>query len=127
PTPAPVPTAQLAQYVADLANDDFQTREAAVKGLEKVGGEAGPPLREVAQKSTSAEARKLATELLGKIDAPATRAEDLRVLRLVEALENMGTAEARAQLEKWAAGPTGHRLTLEAASALSRLKASGEK
>jgi WD40 repeat protein len=126
PAPAPVPAEKLARHVADLESDDFQTREAAVKALGAAGGEAGAVLREVAQKSTSAEARKLAGELLGKIDAPATKTDDLRVLRAVEAMENLGTPAARGQLEKWAAGPAGHRLTLEAVAALARLKAGGK-
>lgn len=127
PAPAAVPAAKIAEHIADLASDDFPTREAAVKALEKLGGEVGPPLRDVVQKSPSAEARKLAAELIGKIDAPATRPDDLRVLRVVEAMENLGTPEARARLEKWAAGPAGHRLTIEAAAALDRLKTASGK
>ena len=127
PAPAAVPAASLAQHVADLGSDDFPTREAAVKALEKAGGEASARLKEAVEKSASAEVRKLAAELLGKIDAPAARPDDLKVLRAVEAMENLGTPEARAQLEKWAAGPAGHRVTLEAATALARLKATGGK
>ncbi len=127
PAPAAVPAAALAQHVADLGSDDFPTREAAVKALEKVGGEASARLKEAVEKSPGAEVRKLAAELLGKIDAPAARPDDLKVLRAVEAMENLGTPEARAQLEKWAAGPDGHRVTLEAATALARLKATGGK
>ena len=127
PAPAAVPAAALAQHVADLGSDDFPTREAAVKALEKVGGEASALLKEAVEKSASAEVRKRAAELLGKIDAPASRPDELKVLRAVEAMENLGTPEARAQLEKWAAGPAGHRVTLEAATALARLKATGGK
>ncbi len=125
PAPAAVPAAALAQHVADLGSDDFPTREAAVKALEKVGGEASALLKQAVEKSPGAEVRKLAAELLGKIDAPAARPDDLKVLRAVEAMENLGTPEARAQLEKWAAGPAGHRVTLEAATALARVKATG--
>lgn len=127
PAPTATPAPKLAQLVADLASDDFTTREAAVKGLEKVGGEAGALLKEVMQKSESAEARKLAGELLGKIEAPAARADDLRILRIVEVMENLRTPEARMQLEKWAAGPAGHRLTVEATGALERLKSTEGK
>ena len=127
PVPVPAPPAKLAQYVEDLGSEEFATREAALKALEKLGGEAGPVLRQALEKSPSAQVRAAATELLGKIDAPVSRAEDFRILRAVEALENLRSTESREQLKKWAAGPPGHRLTVEAAAALARLKALGWK
>ncbi len=127
PTPTATPAEKLKQFVADLDSEDFPTREAAAKALEKVGGEASALLKDAVQKSPSAEVRKLAAELLGKIDAPATRAEDMRLFRVVEAVENLRTPEACALLEKWATGPAGHRLTIEAAAALARLKTTGGK
>ncbi len=127
PAPTPVPAATLVQHVTDLGSDEFQTREAAMKALEKVGGEASALLKEAVEKSPSPEVRKSATELLGKIDAPVARPDDLKVLRAVEAMENLGTPEARALLEKWAAGPAGHRITVEATTALARVKVSGGK
>lgn len=127
PAPAATPAAKLKQFVEDLSNDDYSTREAAVKELEKLGGEASPLLQEVMRSSQNAEARKLAGELLSKLEAPAIRADDLKILRIVEAMEYLNTSEARSQLEKWAAGPVGHRLTVEAAAAMERLKANGGK
>lgn len=120
--PAPTPEAKLKRWVADLDSEDFQAREAAAAALAPVAGEAAPLLREAAAKSTSAEVRKLATELLGRLDTPPTKADDLRGLRAVEVLEGLGTPESRAVLEKWAGGPAGHRLVTEAAAALTRLK-----
>jgi WD40 repeat protein len=117
-----VPAAKLAQLVADLESEDYPTRDAAMRELEKAGGEASALLKHAVTKSPSAEVRKLAAELLGKIDSPAVRPEDLKVLRAVEALEHIGTPAARTQLEKWAAGPAGHRLTAEAAAAIARSK-----
>jgi len=125
--PAPVPAAKLARYVADLESDEFSTREAAVNALAEIGGEAGPLLKQAAETSPSAEVRKLAAELLARIDAPAVRSGDLQVLRAVEVMEHLGTSQAREQLEKWAAGPAGRRTTVEAAAALVRLKPVGGK
>lgn len=125
PIPSGTPAAKLAQYVEDLGSEEFATREAALKALEKIGGEASTALKHAAEKSSSAEVRKAAAELLGKFDAPVVRAEDLRILRTVEAMENLRSPEGRTQLEKWAAGPAGHRLTGESAAALTRLKALG--
>jgi WD40 repeat protein len=127
PVPVATPSAKVNQLVDDLGSDEFQTREAARAALEKIGGEAFAALKQAAEKSGSAEIRKTATELLGKLDAPTTRAEDLRIVRAVEAMENLRSPEGRAQLEKWSAGPAGHRLTVEAAAALARVKALGGK
>lgn len=127
PVPAPTPAATVARHIDDLASEDFKTREGAKAALAALTGEAGPALKVAAEKSASAEVRKTASELLNKIDAPATKPDDLRILRAVEAMENLRTADGRAQLDKWAAGPPGHRLTVEATAALARLKATGEK
>ena len=122
PVPKPVPADRVARLVADLDSDDFLTRTAAAKDLEAVGGEAGAALRAAAEKSPSAEVRRSAGELAAKADAPATRPDDLRVLRAVEVLEHVGTPAARDVLKAWAGGPAGHRLTVEAAAAVGRMK-----
>ncbi len=127
PVPAATPPAKLAELVDDLGSEEFATREAAVKALEKLGGEASAVLKQAVEKSPSSEVRKAAAELLSRIDAPAVRADDLRILRAVEAMENLRAGAGRSQLEKWAAGPAGHRLTVEAAAALARIKALGGK
>lgn len=127
PAPTATPAATVTKHIEDLGSDEFATREAAKKALEAIGGEAGPALKRAMEKSPSSEVRKTAAELLGKIDAPASRPDDLRILRAVEAMENLRSADGRAQLEKWALGPPGHRLTIEAADAVARLKATGGK
>jgi hypothetical protein len=119
--PAATPPERQAELVADLDSEDFATREAAAKALEALGGEAAAVLRP-AEKSSSAEVRKAASALLAKIDAPPSRPEDLRIVRAVEVLERIGSPVARQVLGRWAAGPTGHRLTTEAAAALERLR-----
>jgi hypothetical protein len=123
----PTPATKISQLIADLDSEDFPTREAAVKALEQVGGEAGPFLREAAKESPSPEVRRLANELLARIAAPASRPDDLKILRVVEVLEQLRTPEACGILEKWAAGPPGHRTTVEAAAALARLKSKDER
>jgi WD40 repeat protein len=126
PAPAPTPAATIAKHIDGLAADEFPDREAARKALEGLGGEAAAALRQAAEKSASPQVRKTAAELLDKLEAPATRADELRLLRAVEAMEHLGTPAARAVLDKWAAGPPGHRLTTEATAALARLKAAGK-
>jgi WD40 repeat protein len=126
PVPTATPPAKIAGLITDLGSDDYQTRRAAVAGLIAIGEEAADPLRRAAEKSPSPEVRKLADEVLVKLDGPPTRPEDLRVVRAVEVLENLARdhpekPEAREVLRKWAAGPPGHRQTTEAAVALARL------
>lgn len=122
PVPTATPAAKMKQFISDLENDDYFVREAAVKELVKLGCEASPLLKDIVRTSESAEARKLANEAIAKIEALPTRPDDLKLVRVVEALENIGTPEARAQLEKWAAGPAGLRLTVESTAAIARMK-----
>lgn len=119
--PAAAPPGRIAGLVADLGSPDFQTRRAAVTELAAIGGEAIAAVRQQIEKSMDPEVRKLAAEVLVKIDGPPTRSDDLRILRAVEVLEGLATADARALLGRWATGPPGNRLTVEAAAAVKRL------
>jgi WD40 repeat protein len=124
--PRETPAAKIAGLVADLGSEDFPVRQAAVKDLEAIGGEAMAALREAAEKSPSPEVRKLANEVIGRFENAAPKSEDLRLLRIVEVLEGIGSPEARSLLSKWAGGPRGHRMTSEAAAALERLNERGK-
>jgi dipeptidyl aminopeptidase/acylaminoacyl peptidase len=123
--PAAIPAGRITKLIADLDDDDYPVRQAAVKELEMIGGEAVQALREVAEKSTNAEARKLSTEILNRVELTLPKPDELRVLRAIEMLESLATPEARALLTKWSSGPAGHRMTSEASHALTRLKAKG--
>jgi WD40 repeat protein len=125
--PAAVPPEKIAKLIAELGSDDFPIRQAAVKDLETMGGPALASLRECATQSSSPEARKLASEVIGRLkpvspESVSPKGEDLRIMRAVEILENIGGRDARALLARWAAGPQGYRLTNEAATAVARLK-----
>jgi WD40 repeat protein len=122
PVPPPTPPERIAKLVAELDSDDFPTRATAAKELEAVGGEAAAALRAAAEASASAEVRKAAAELAAKVAAPGSKPDELRAVRAVEVAEHLGTPAARELLKKWAAGPAGHRLTVEAAAAVARLK-----
>jgi hypothetical protein len=120
--PVAVPPEKIAKLIAELDSEDFTDRQAAVKELEAIGGEAIDALGNVLVKSSNPETRKLAGEVIGHYEAATLKGEDLRLVRMVELLENMGTTDARDLLVAWAAGPKGHRLTKEATAALSRMK-----
>ena len=60
-------------------------------------------------------------KLLEKLRKPASRADDLRVVRAIEVLEQIGTEKARRLLEDLAGGAPGAKLTDGAKTALKRL------
>jgi WD40 repeat protein len=124
--PVAVLPEKIVKLIEDLGSEDFADRQAAVKDLEAVGGEAIDALRNIAFKSSNPETRKLADEIIKHYEAAAHKGDDLRLIRLVELLENTGTPEARSLLAKWAGGPKGHRMTKEAAVALERIKTLGK-
>jgi hypothetical protein len=61
-------------------------------------------------------------KLVERLDDPGTIPPCLRELRAVEALERIGSAEARHLLEAVASGPPDALLTREARMALERLR-----
>lgn len=120
--PTGTPAEKITKLIADLGSEDYRDRHAATKDLEAIGAEAFESLNNVAEKSTNPEVRKLAGEIIKRLEASALKGDELRSFRAVELLENIGTPDARALLVKWAAGPKGHRMTNEAFTALTRMK-----
>jgi hypothetical protein len=112
---------RLRQLLADLDSERFVVREAARKGLEKLGELAAPALRETLKQKPSLELRQQIKSLLEKLRGPVTRLEMLQVLRAVAVLEDIGTAEARKLLTRLAQGAAEARLTQEAKASLRRL------
>jgi RNA polymerase sigma factor (sigma-70 family) len=111
---------RVARLVADLQSATFKTRERAFRELEKLGDVAEQPLMKVLAAPPSVEAARRAEVLLGKLDA-RNNPERLRALRAVEALEHIGTPEARQVLQALAGGAAEARLTREARESLGRL------
>jgi hypothetical protein len=60
--------------------------------------------------------------LIHEIDRTATTRERVRLLRAIELLERIGTAEAKAMLAVIAAEPAGLRTTIDAKESLARLR-----
>jgi WD40 repeat protein len=122
--PAPAEAAdpkQLRALVADLDHAVFAERERAAAELARYGAAAEPVLREAARSHTSAEVRKRAAALLDRIAAGKLTLDELRAVRVVEAVEWMGTPDSVKLLEAWAGGAAGARLTEEAKAALARI------
>jgi WD40 repeat protein len=110
------------QWITDLDSETFAKRDAAMKELAKLAELAEPALRAALDKDPSPEARRRLEQLLAKPYGPVTKGEPLRVSRAIEALERIGTTEARELLTKLAAGAAGAWQTREAKAALQRLE-----
>jgi RNA polymerase sigma factor (sigma-70 family) len=112
---------RLRELIAQLDDDDFARREKATEELAKLGGAAGPALRQALDKSPSAEVRQRLERLLGKLAKLGDDPERLRTLRAVEALELMNTPQSRRALQQLAAGAPEALVTQEAAASCRRL------
>jgi WD40 repeat protein len=119
--PVAVPEAkQVRHWIADLDSDDFEIRQAAQQELSRLAERIEPALQEALKGKVPVETRRrLETLLKSKHGIPPP--EELRVMRAVQALELMGTANAQVLLRALAGGAAGARLTREAQAAMERL------
>jgi hypothetical protein len=103
--------------LAALDGNDFAAREKAVEELEGLGFAAEPALRRTLLGKPSPEARRRVEWILEKLGG----APMLRAVRGIEALEHIGTPEARQVLQALSQGAPEARLTREAKASLQRL------
>ncbi len=109
----------IAGWVKDLSSEQFADRERATAELEKRGESIASLLREALGAATDAEARQRLTTILGRIERPSPAA--LRLRRAMDALEHLGTPEAKTHLEALSRGTPGGSRTIQAKEALSRI------
>src|SRR5262249_53227252 len=115
---------QIRELIANLDDKRFAVREAASRELKKLGPAAAPALREVLEKTSSAEVRTRVTALLAQLtgESPlAASAEELQTVRGIQVLEYIGTSKAREVLGALTRGTPGARTTEDAQAALRRL------
>jgi hypothetical protein len=112
---------RLARLLADLDADEFAAREAASRELAQLGEGAETAIREALKGKPSAETKRRLDDLLEKLEHRALTPDELRGVRAVEALEHIGTPEARKLLEALADGAADARLTRDAKATLKRL------
>jgi WD40 repeat protein/predicted DNA-binding protein (UPF0251 family) len=119
----PVPTADAAKvdrWITDLGADRFAVREQAAAELAKLADQIRARLRKALEAELTAEARERVTKLLAAADGDEP--EYRRARRACEALEAIGTADARRLAAELANGAPGARLTEEARGTAARLK-----
>ena len=112
----------LADRIADLASEDFKTRESATSELRRVAGPAEDDLRRAADAVASPESRRRLAEVLAAARPTVPPADVVRAVRAVGVLERIGSEEERAVLKALASGATGAELTREAGAAVGRLR-----
>jgi WD40 repeat protein len=117
----PVDAAKLRQLVADLEGKRFAVRQRATNELEKLGELAVPALKQALAAEPPLETRKRVEQLLEKLTGPVLSNDQLRLVRALEVLEEIGSAEARRVLERLSKGAPGALPTREAQAALERL------
>src|SRR5262249_3743944 len=121
PVVAVAPAPRIARLIADLDDERFETREKATQELARLGSQAGPALRKVRDNPPSLEVRRRAERLLVKLGRPAPSPQELRLVRAVQTLEEIGKPAAEQVLKTLAKGHPEARLTQEAKAALDRL------
>jgi WD40 repeat protein len=119
--------ATIARWINDLDSSEFRVREKASRELERAGVSAVDALRKARKGDVSLEQKRRIDQLLAALDGPIPGPEQLRAIRAVAALEQIGNPEARKVLGELAAGGAGARLTREARAALERLKRADPK
>jgi WD40 repeat protein len=118
----PVPDQdKIRQLIDDLDSETFAVRENAHKTLEELGAVALPVLREALEKNPSAERRRHVEKLLQRQPDLLISPKELRQLRALHALEQIGSPATQQLLQHLAEGAPAARLTREAKAALNRL------
>jgi WD40 repeat protein len=114
---------RIAQLIEDLDSEHFKTRDGAMKELEALGEVASLAMEKALDGAVTLEKKQRLERLVKQLEEANWSPDKRRALRAVEALEAIGTDEARRLLERLAAeGAPGARLTREAEAALRRLK-----
>jgi RNA polymerase sigma factor (sigma-70 family) len=120
-SPVPRPDAQIvARLIADLDSEDFRKREKATEELTKLGDAAAPALRQALQGKPALEMRRRLQQLLDQ--GRDWSAERLREHRAIQALEHIGTPQAKEVLQALAAGAPGVYRTEAAETTLRRMR-----
>jgi hypothetical protein len=117
---APTDADRIAKLIANLDDDDFDTREKASQALANLP-EADEALRKALDGKPSLEMRRRIEVILEGRKPGTANPERVREARAVEALELVGSPEARTLLEKLTKGPAEAPLTQDAKAALDRL------
>jgi hypothetical protein len=88
------------KLMSELDNEKFAARERATKELTRLGHMARPALRKALAGQPSPEARRRMEALMAGGDSLIHSPDAVRIVRAVEALEHIGTPDARKVLQE---------------------------
>ncbi len=92
-----------------------------MKALEKLGRHEAPGLRGLAAKAESLEVKRRLTQVIDRLESGVLWPDELRAVRSLEFLENIGTTAACVLIGELAKGEPTADLTVRALSARGRL------
>jgi hypothetical protein len=113
---------RLAKLLKGLGADDFEEREKSSAELAKLGFAAEAALQKLASSAPDLEVERRTNRLLKALKARSSGAYRVRAGRALEALEQIGTAEARAALKVLAERGPWLEMRRDAAAAVRRLE-----
>jgi WD40 repeat protein len=116
PTP-PADAKQTAKLLADLGGNNFNLREQAERTLIALGAAAEPALRRFVQSNPPLEVLRRVERILEKRGP-----DELRHLRTIDALEQIGAPAARSVLQWLSSETVNPRVKTEAELALARIE-----
>jgi RNA polymerase sigma factor (sigma-70 family) len=113
---------RVQRLLSDLGSDVFAVREAASKALSGMDEQLIPYLEATLKREKSLEVLLRVKRALEDKQSAGITSEQLRQVRAVMVLERIGDGASRNLLRRWAGGPVGARLTMDASLALKRLE-----
>lgn len=116
---------RVRELLAKLDSKRFAVRQAAFGELKKLGAGIEADLRAALKGQASTEVRTRVQSLLEQYAKRPANTDELRQTRTLQALERIGTREARALLGRLAEGAPGAWLTEEARAAVRRMDRRG--
>ena len=122
PSTPPISAERIKSWIADLDSQQYTVRERAQSDLQDHFGECEESLRNALVGSITAEAKNRVNRIIEANFAAIPKPDQLRDLRAIEILEQIGTPEARDLLRHLAAVESPTRFSRDAAESLKRLE-----
>jgi RNA polymerase sigma factor (sigma-70 family) len=113
---------QIDELIADLGSKDSDARKKAETELSKTAQLARRAMERALEKKPSIEVCERLNGLVQAVDEGRLSAEDIRLVRVLQAIEGSGAPEATDILREWAKGASGAWLTEEARASLKRVE-----
>jgi RNA polymerase sigma factor (sigma-70 family) len=113
---------QLDKLIGDLGSKDRDLQKQAEAELSKIAQFARPALEKALDAKPSRDVSERLTALLQALDEGRLSGDDVRLIRVLQAMESAGTPEATELLKEWAKGASGAWLTEEAKASLKRIE-----